>query len=248
MANSILGYHMDCFDPPIAEMPTGKWYCPGCERDYPQECMNPEQEDPQPVEQPEQPSVQDLFSSPAQSTSELPVASTSQLPPPSPAKRSHKRKHRVVSSDEEEVDVESTTLPKRKSRLSAKMAASVASTTEQRGKLKASASQISINDESRTHKRRRVATPSSPQPLRIRLPPQRNKGKERAHFQDDDIDVEGDGEEDEEQKGMFDDILTPEERDTSKTEITPEDTRRFEAARARAEVRLRAASCCIFTA
>ncbi|KAL1708174.1 acyl-CoA N-acyltransferase [Schizophyllum commune] len=43
---------------------------------------------------------------------------------------------------------------------------------------------------------------------------------------------------------MFDDILTPEERDTSKTEITPEDTRRFEAARARAEVRLRAAFCC----
>ncbi|KAI5892790.1 uncharacterized protein SCHCODRAFT_02301541 [Schizophyllum commune H4-8] len=232
------GYHMDCFDPPIAEMPTGKWYCPGCERDYPQECVHPEQEMTQSVEQPEQPSVQDLFSSPAQSTSELPVASTSQLPPPTPAKRSHKRKHRaVVSSDEEEVDVESLTLPKRKSRLSAKMAASVASTTEQRGKLKASASQISITDDSRSHKRRRVAAPSSPQPLRIRLPPQRNKGKERAHFQDDDIDVEGE-EDEEEQKGMFDDILTPEERDTSKTEITPEDTRRFEAARTRAEARL----------
>ncbi|KAL1739967.1 acyl-CoA N-acyltransferase, partial [Schizophyllum fasciatum] len=118
------------------------------------------------------------------------------------------------------------------------MAASVAAAAaEQKGKQRATPALNSEDDNSRSRKRRRVAAsspvPASPQPLRIRLPPQRGKGKERARNPED---VE-DEEDEEEPRGIFDDILTPEERDTSKTEITAEDNRRFEAARVRAEVR-----------
>lgn len=67
---------------------------------------------------------------------------------------------------------------------------------------------------------------SSPKPLptlRLKLPA-RNKGKER--------------EEDPEEamKGMFDDLLPPEERDVTQTSIHPADKVRFDSSRISVEV------------
>jgi hypothetical protein len=57
--------------------------------------------------------------------------------------------------------------------------------------------------------------------VRLRLPSHKARGKER---------------EEDEPKGFFDDILTPEERDTTKTTITNMDKQRFERSRILAEV------------
>jgi hypothetical protein len=62
--------------------------------------------------------------------------------------------------------------------------------------------------------------------VRLRLPVQ-GKGKEREDSTDDEL-----------SKGLFDDMLTPEDRDTSKTAITQADKLRFERSRQAAEVRV----------
>lgn len=59
--------------------------------------------------------------------------------------------------------------------------------------------------------------------VRLRLPSHKARGKERER-------------EEEEPKGFFDDILTPDERDTAKTSITNMDKQRFERSRVSAEV------------
>jgi hypothetical protein len=60
--------------------------------------------------------------------------------------------------------------------------------------------------------------------VRLRLPAQ-GKGKEREESSDE-----------EPPKGFFDDILTPEDRDISKTAITQADKLRFERSRQTTEV------------
>jgi len=60
--------------------------------------------------------------------------------------------------------------------------------------------------------------------VRLRLPAQ-GKGKEKEESSDE-----------EPLKGLFDDILTPEDRDTSKTAISHADKLRFERSRQAAEV------------
>ena len=76
-------------------------------------------------------------------------------------------------------------------------------------------------------RRRSTLIPSTPPPttlLRVRLRiPGRGKGKER--------------EEEEPSHGLFDDILSPEERDTGKTAITNADKLYFERSRVTAEVK-----------
>jgi hypothetical protein len=84
-----------------------------------------------------------------------------------------------------------------------------------------------VNTPVRAPRRRRsTQIPATPPPatsLRVRLRiPVRGKGKER--------------EEDEASHGLFDDILSPEERDTSKTTITNTDKLYFERSRVTAEV------------
>lgn len=59
--------------------------------------------------------------------------------------------------------------------------------------------------------------------VRLRLPSHKARGKERER-------------EEEEPKGFFDDILAPDERDTTKTSITNMDKQRFERSRVSAEV------------
>ncbi|KAL4268783.1 MYST (SAS/MOZ) family protein [Pleurotus pulmonarius] len=74
-------------------------------------------------------------------------------------------------------------------------------------------------------KRQRVQSPDRPLPrIRLRLPAQKWKGKER--------------EPPESPKGMFNDILPPEDRDTTKTTITAWDKQQFERSRQVAEEKL----------
>jgi len=63
--------------------------------------------------------------------------------------------------------------------------------------------------------------PSSRMVVRLKLPP-KSKGKER--------------EEEEPQKDMFEDLLSAEDRDTSKTAIEANDKARYEESRTQAEV------------
>lgn len=80
-------------------------------------------------------------------------------------------------------------------------------------------------------KRQRVQTPDRPLPrIRLRLPAQKWKGKER--------------EPPESPKGMFNDILPPEDRDTTRTTITAWDKQQFERSRQVAEVRCACPSVC----
>lgn len=62
--------------------------------------------------------------------------------------------------------------------------------------------------------------------VRLRLPVQ-GKGKEKEESSDDEL-----------AKGIFDDILNPDDRDTSRTVITPGDKLKFERSRQAAEVRV----------
>jgi histone acetyltransferase MYST4 len=62
--------------------------------------------------------------------------------------------------------------------------------------------------------------------VRLRLPVQ-GKGKEKEESSDDEL-----------AKGIFDDILNPDDRDTSRTAITPGDKLKFERSRQAAEVRV----------
>jgi hypothetical protein len=61
--------------------------------------------------------------------------------------------------------------------------------------------------------------------VRLRLPPNRGKGKAR--------------EEDVQPKGLFEDILTPEDQDTTRTTVEAWDKLRYERSRSAAEVRTR---------
>ncbi|KAJ7220037.1 hypothetical protein GGX14DRAFT_354739 [Mycena pura] len=89
-----------------------------------------------------------------------------------------------------------------------------------------------VNDEqaspSRSAKRIRIRPPNPPtlSSVRLRLPKERET---RARRQEDE----------ESPRGLFDEILNPEERDTTKTIITPLDKQKFERSRAFAEACLR---------
>ena len=71
---------------------------------------------------------------------------------------------------------------------------------------------------------RRSSPPATSLPrVRLRLPAQKGKGKERE-------------EEEEPKKGIFDDILSPDDRSTAKTSVEASDKLRFEKSRLAAEV------------
>ncbi len=69
--------------------------------------------------------------------------------------------------------------------------------------------------------------------VRLKLPPGKDKGKGRARAEDIGTDDDNFGA----RKGMFDDILNGEERDTSKTIVLNNDRERFERSRMVADVR-----------
>ncbi|KAH9940994.1 hypothetical protein B0H21DRAFT_710749 [Amylocystis lapponica] len=203
------GWHIDCLEPPLIEPPPGKWHCPLCP--------------PLPP-----PDLQPLDEQPA---TVLPLQTPNPFPESSVASSSHivdgnQMVPEMLVTDESEVDVEGEATPsagrnksKKKSRWKGK--------APMRNDVEGAASPSA----GRTAKRMRIhlsspAPPSQPVPvLRLRLPP-RGKGKAR----------EDDPEET--KHGLFDDVLTPEDRDTASTSIASTDKQRFERSRLTAEEKL----------
>ncbi|TFK72958.1 hypothetical protein BDN72DRAFT_815391 [Pluteus cervinus] len=215
------GWHMDCLDPPISETPTGRWHCPMCPPILPEDQME-EYEAESATSPPQTHTPQTRDSS---------VASSSKSVLPSvkiPKRARNKGKGRApveaVSDDgdgeEEEEEEESTP---RASRGRPRIRSAKKSRGRPPKEKPQSEEEETYSSSPAKRRRIRVSSPVQRQHLprvRLRLPAQ-NKGKDR--------------EEEEPPKGMFEDILTTEERDTSKTTITNLDRVCFDRSRRVAE-------------
>lgn len=216
----IIGWHMDCVHPQIQEPPNGKWHC--------QECP------PLPLENEYAHLQSDVFlpqqppATPTGRESSVASSSRSIAPAKSPTKPRGKGKGKAkitTDSDSEEIDIEETPVTAR-----GRGRPKPVKKTKPRA---SKAAQYSDDNEPSLVSSKRIKMQQSPpiQPLprvRLRLPTQKGKGKER--------------EEDEVPKGLFDEILSAEDRDTAKTSITYSDQQRFERSRMVAEVCPKASS------
>ncbi|KDQ56969.1 hypothetical protein JAAARDRAFT_58448 [Jaapia argillacea MUCL 33604] len=210
------GWHMDCLNPPIEEEPPGKWHCPRCppiiSLEY-DESQDPHHVAMEVDDPPRAPSV---------------ASSSRSAPPPSPRKADQKRKAKVVVSDDSEDDddeeeEEEEEVEEDKPAVSRKR---VRKKTRRKGKARMVDAVETLTTPRPKGMRLKISPPqppSRPMVVRLRLPP-RGKGKER--------------EEEEPRKGLFDDVLSPEDRDTSKTVIDARDKSRFDRSRTIAEGKL----------
>lgn len=218
------GWHMECLDPPIDQAPPGLWYCPACPPPPPDPELSSEQ------------FLQVLEANPIPASPipprfpvrEASVASSSRSVGPNGTEKSKKKgKARAVTTDESEVDVEDVVTPSRPSRRKSQ-AKWKSSENQLRSETEPDVEETAPPDSARPSKRLRVRlsspVPSSPKPTKIRLRLPARKGKERAEETDDG------------KKGMFDDILPPEERDIGPTSILQPDKTRFEKSRSAADV------------
>lgn len=201
---------MECIDPPIEEKPSGKWHCPACP-------LLLEEEEEEEAEEADiivqvddtpmqiDPALLPSHESPSRQTS---IASSSRHPPPTPSRP--KRNGKGKSRDFDEPDLTIMVKSPKKSKSSKK------------------SRRVTVDPEDdlpppNKRPRLRYSSPSTQTvpPIRIRLPVTRYKGKERQ--------------EDEVERGLFDDILCPEDRDTSKTTVLNYEKVQFERARQAAE-------------
>ncbi|OCH95441.1 hypothetical protein OBBRIDRAFT_831000 [Obba rivulosa] len=217
------GWHMDCLNPPLSETPPGKWHCPLCP----------------PLSQ---------FALPPDATLEV----SSEMPPPPPGptirdssvastSRSAAEQPAMLVSAESEADVDiegdgtptATRSKKKTKRIRWKGSLPA---REEPGQPEPEAGSTPAPTPAPKRMRLKISSPAPPPPpslpppktipvIRLRLPP-RGKGKER--------------EEDPEEapKGLFDDILNPDDRNTNATSIVNGDKARFERSRAVAEQKL----------
>ena len=201
---------MDCINPPIHEAPTGRWHCPQCPSLPEEQFLN--------VPPPNIYDAQQLDMSVRESS----VASSSRLSMQldSMAYKGKGKAPVVVSSDdsdsEEDMDVDilSTTpraRPKSKKKTKFRSVKMVAILSD------------SFVGSPGLSRRARMKIPSPTLPkVRLRLPAQKGKRRER--------------EEDDAPKGMFDDILSLDDRDVTKTSIRESDKHLFDRSRVLAEV------------
>lgn len=204
------GWHMDCITPPIQEPPTGSWNCPRC-----------------PVEQLVH-LLPDGYSSRASS-----VASSSRMSVQlDEAVSGSKGKAAVVvvSSDDEteseddvdmtvDIDMVTTTL--------GRMPMPAKKAERRRGRPPKIVINSTSFESSAPWKRMKHQRLSPPPPLprvRLRLPTQKAKRRDR--------------DDDDSPKGMFDEILAAEDRDTAKTSIRDMDKQMFDRSRVLAETKL----------
>lgn len=246
------GWHADCMQPPVNELPEGEWYCPLCQEAAAQHYFSPVSLAPQP---PPEVHLNGLQITPIppppppESNDETSVASSSRsIPPPTkPRPRGRPRKNKPVPSyttnDDEnedvEVDVEGPVISvQTRLRVSRKRTRPSKRPVQQQPEEEEAEEleEVEIEDEVEvtvtqprsTRKRKREREPdSSPASIprvRLRLPTTRNstKGKEKEEY--------------EEATGMFEGILGTEDRDTSRTTVTNHDKQLFERSRLEAEV------------
>jgi len=214
----ILGWHMDCLQPPLEEAPTGKWHCPMCPPLPPPEFLQPPPPEIQAEFHPDIHTTTDQESSsnfhPARASS---VASTSYShEPQTRAASSRKGKGKAIFTDESEVE-SPLTRRQRRAKNNSKGSARMSETEEE---------EPEPDTTPRAVKRMKLKLGTQPPPssrmvVRLKLPP-KSKGKER--------------EEEETRKDMFEDLLSAEDRDTSRTAIEANDKARYEKSRTQAEV------------
>lgn len=220
---------MDCLQPPLDEAPSGYWNCPNCP---PRESQHAPQEQSNPFVSSDEP-FGDFLSPPTPRARESSVASSSRSAPRAIYnKQKRKGKARAITTDESEVDdgifevdgYNETPMPLRSRK---------GRTDKSRGRSKKDPAEDVIPDPEpiRPYKsvRLKVTSPVPPTPaarptIRLKLSARTAKGKDREE------------ETDEAKKGMFDDLLGPEDRDTSQTNVSSTDKSRFEKSRAEAEV------------
>ena len=206
------GWHMDCLQPPLEDSPPGRWHCPMCPPLVPG------------------PDGLEYYHSPGQESQLIEDDEPEESMDPS-SSRSHasnkrKGKQKVITTDDSDSDVDmdedeeggGSTIPKIRRR------------KKSYRKSRAKGRQDSDDDEASSpappkRPRLHVTSPVAPRPrmvVRIRLPA-KGKGKVRE-------DSLGP------QKGLFDDILGVDDRDTTKTTVEFMDKQRFERSRLAAEV------------
>ena len=213
----ILGWHMDCLQPPLEEAPTGKWHCPMCPSlSLPEFLQAPPPTQIQ-TDQESPPSLQPIRASS--------VASTSYShEPQTRTASSRKGKGKAIFTDESEFE---SPLTRRQRRIK----------NNSKGKARMSETEEEEPDPDptpRAVKRMKLKLGTQPPPpsrmvVRLKLPP-KSKGKERE-------------EEEPPRKDVFEDLLSAEDRDTSSTVIEASDKARYEKSRTQAEVRLSLRTC-----
>lgn len=235
---------MDCLDPPIQEIPEEAWFCPPCAPSLvppapevsPAHSMEPEIQIDPALQMEIDPELQ-----PPEDTHHSPVASSSKTiavdAEPSKrelesararTKKDRKGKGRAVSEDDSDVDVELD------DDVTHSVLAREARPRHGHSRRKSTGPREMSSRAQHPPKRIRITLPTSqsppsrPQKVFLRL----NKGKGRAR----DSGPETDGEDDESPRGLFDEILNEEDRDTSKQSILNSDKERFEKSRQEAEV------------
>ncbi|KAI0077895.1 hypothetical protein K474DRAFT_1661128 [Panus rudis PR-1116 ss-1] len=254
------GWHMGCLDPPLTEEPPGNWYCPACQLPLEPEPMEliPEPEpEPELIPIPPEPEADPLdpidpailAADSAIRESSVASSSRSVLPSCTSSKSRRKGKGRAITTDDSEIDMDgieqtptnrrATNKSKSRSKGKTPMRNGVAlEHEEEEGESDVQGAPHDPTLEVQPKRTRlRLHAPAPPPPpetppqprVRLRLP-DRPKGKEKER--------EVGEPEEEKKKGMFDDLLTPEDRDTTQTSITPGDKARFDKARAAADLKM----------
>ena len=211
---------MDCLHPPLEEAPTGKWHCPICPP-----LPLPGFFQPQPPPEIHAESYPDIHNTtdrgspsnfqPVRASS---VASTSYSHElQTRAASSRKGKGKAIFTDESEIE-SPLTRRQRRARKDSKGKVRMSETEEE---------EPEIDSTPRAVKRMKLKLGTRPPPpsrvvVRLKLP-LKSKGKERE-------------EEESPRKDVFEDLLSPEDRDTSKTLIDASDNARYEKSRTQAEV------------
>ena len=217
----ISGWHMDCLQTPLEEAPTGKWHCPMCPLlSLPEFLQAPPPPETRAELRPDIHITTDQESpsnfQPIRASS---VASTSYShEPQTRAASNRKGKGKAIFTDESEIE---SPLTRRQRR----------ATNNSKGKARMSETEEEEQEPEptpRAIKRMKLKPGTQPPPpsrmvVRLKLPP-KSKGKERE-------------EEEPPREEMFEDLLSAEDRDTSKTMIDANDTARYEKSRTQAEVR-----------
>jgi len=207
----VLGWHLDCMVPPLENPPDGRWHCPHC----PPFSLTVDGANKVPGASTSTPRRDPSVASSSRSA----IDEQAHPSKPSPKKRSRKPKNppkAAVASEGSDHQPEEDELPQ------------IVSVPRRRGRPPKypKAHEDTPVLESPTKKRKRPPSPTPPSEsvprVRLRLPQRAAKGKER--------------EEEDPPRGVFEDVLTTEERDTTKTTISNWDKQYFNRSRQAAEV------------
>ncbi|CDO70872.1 hypothetical protein BN946_scf184804.g4 [Trametes cinnabarina] len=210
------GWHMSCFHPPFREPPEGRWHCPFCPR-VGESGTAPEQYPA--MQSPEIPEMPQYLPPPRESS----VASSSRLVPLSDAPEY------PITTDASEIEGDpSNSTPRRKNKPRRSRKGKEVSQDGEADQDAGPSTPLPTVRRLRIRMSSPAPVPTGDDPPTIRLRvPARGKGKARD-----------DGVQEESEHGMFDDILSVEDRDTRETSIREADVQRFERARVLAEERL----------